>query len=132
MYYLQTTVDVVILYGYEKLSINLYICLMKYLSFIVAFLVLVLSTAPCCIEDKCNKPAHQISQKQQQGDNDSCAKCCSPFMNCNTCMGFVITYFQFSTIHLVSQTENKIALCFTTPTSDFPDSLWHPPQFLNM
>ena len=101
---------------------------MKYLSFILAFMVLILSTAPSCLrEDRCIKPLQQKTQNHQQG-KDGCTKCCSPFMNCNTCMGFVMNFYHFSIIHPVIQTEKKIALSFIKPILDFPYSVWHPPQ----
>ncbi len=43
-------------------------------------------------------------------------------------MGFVMTFYHFSIIHPVIETEKKIALSFIKPISDFPYSVWHPPQ----
>lgn len=101
---------------------------MKYLSFILALMVLVLSTAPCFMEDKCLDLAQQTTDSQEQ-DNDDCGMdCCSPFSKCNTCTGFVITTFHFSIIHTIKQPKKKLGIITVTPVSDFPFSVWHPPQ----
>jgi hypothetical protein len=101
---------------------------MKYLSFILALMVLVLSPAPCFMEDKCLDLAQQTTDSQEQ-DNDDCGMdCCSPFSKCNTCTGFVITSFYFSIANSFQLPEKKLGVITTSPISDFPYSIWHPPQ----
>lgn len=101
---------------------------MKYLSFILALIVLLLSTAPCFMEDKCLDLTHQSAASEEQGDEDCGMECCSPFFNCNTCTGFVLTTFHFFVTHSVKEPQTKLGTIPTPPVSDFPFSVWHPPQ----
>lgn len=101
---------------------------MKYLSYILALLVLVLSTSPCYIEDKCLEQTCQSTGDEQQNDDDCGMTCCSPFSKCNTCIGFVVTSFYFSIIapghvHII-----KLGALPAPTILDFPYSIWHPPQ----
>jgi hypothetical protein len=103
---------------------------MKYISFILAFMVLILSIAPCFMEDNCLEQTYQTANSQEQ-DNDDCGKdCCSPFFSCNTCTGFVLTTFHFSVTHSVKEPQRKLGTMPTPPVSDFPFSVWHPPQLV--
>lgn len=101
---------------------------MKYLSSILALVVLLLSVAPCFVEDNCMDETFETANNQQQNDDDCNKNCCSPFFNCNTCAGFVVNSFHFSITHIVKQPEKKIGIATVAPISDFPYSVWHPPQ----
>jgi len=103
---------------------------MKYLSFILALMVLILSTAPCFMEDKCHDRTFQIADNQEQNEDDCDKECCSPFFTCKTCTGFVVTLLHFSIPHVVKQPEMKISRIMASPVSDFPFSVWHPPQLV--
>lgn len=101
---------------------------MKYLSFILALMVVVLSTTPCFAEDKCLEQTFETSNNQHQNDNDCNKSCCSPFFSCNTCAGFAINSFYFSISHTVKQPEKKLGLITTSVVSDFRSSIWQPPK----
>ena len=101
---------------------------MKFISLILALMVVVLSTTPCFAEDKCLEQTFETSNNQHQNDNDCNKSCCSPFFNCNTCTGFVLTNFHFSIEHSVKEPQRKLGTMPTPPISDFPYSIWHPPQ----
>lgn len=63
---------------------------MKHLSYILALWVLLLSTVPCFLEDKCLFQCANEQTEEPCADNDgsSCTDCnCSPFLHCNTCTG---------------------------------------------
>ena len=90
--------------------------------------MLVLSTAPCFMEDKCLETEQQTTSSQEQNDDDCVMACCSPFSKCNTCTGFVLTNFHFSIEHSVKEPQRKLGTMPTPPISDFPYSIWHPPQ----
>ncbi|ATA90031.1 hypothetical protein ACI75Y_12865 [Capnocytophaga stomatis] len=98
---------------------------MKFISLILAVYVLLLSAVPSFIEDKCMQE-HTTEQGQNEQDED--CSCCSPFFSCNTCTGFVITTFHFSIIHTIKQPKKKLGIITVIPVSDFPFSVWHPPQ----
>jgi hypothetical protein len=101
---------------------------MKCLSSILAIMVLVLSATSCFMEDKCLELTHQTTSSQEQNDNDCGMKCCSPFFSCNTCTGFAINTFHFSIINTAKQPEKKLGVTTVSPVSDFPYSIWRPPQ----
>mgnify|MGYP007082189168 CR=1 FL=1 len=50
---------------------------MKHLSFILALMVLILSTATCFTEDKCFETAQQTTDNQEQDDDNCGMACCS-------------------------------------------------------
>lgn len=63
---------------------------MKYLSYILALWVLLLSTAPCFLKDECLFQCKNDTQEETSTDDDGCSCtdcCCSPFLHCNTCTG---------------------------------------------
>lgn len=93
-------------------------------------MVLVLSTLPCFMEDRCLEQTYQIADNQQQNDDTCGMECCSPFFSCNTCIGFVVTIFHFSVEHPAKQPEKKLGIITVTPVSDFPFSIWNPPQLV--
>lgn len=101
---------------------------MKHLSFILALMVLILSTAPCFTEDKCLETAQQTTDNQEQDDDNCGMACCSPFSKCNTCTGFVITSFYVSIIDSLQLPVKKLGAIPAPSVSDFPYSIWHPPQ----
>lgn len=91
-------------------------------------MVLVLSTLPSFMEDKCFDLVNQTTNSQEQDSDDCGMECCSPFSKCNTCTGFIITSFYSLIINSVQQPEKKLGVITASPVSDFPYSVWHPPQ----
>ena len=79
---------------------------MKHLSYILALWVLLLSTVPCFLEDKCLFQCANEQTEEPCADNDgsSCTDCnCSPFLHCNTCTGCPIPkLFHSPTAELIS------------------------------
>ncbi|SFI55993.1 hypothetical protein SAMN05421692_0094 [Chryseobacterium indologenes] len=91
-------------------------------------MILLLSIAPCLVEDSCMDEPFETSNSQQNDDN--CNKnCCSPFFNCKTCAGFVVNSFHFSISGFVKQPEKKIMVTTIAAISDFRYSVWHPPKY---
>lgn len=99
---------------------------MKFLSFILAFLVLILSTMPSFMEDKCLDSALESGNFHDQ-DVDDC-KCCSPFSICKTCAGFIVKSSYSIIEKKISLPSKKRNIISIPPVSDFPYSIWHPPQ----
>ena len=74
---------------------------MKFVSLIMAVLVFVLSTLPCCLEDecicasaselygmcKCGCSSDGEGCCCEHNNGGDCCDCCSPFVTCNTCTG---------------------------------------------
>ncbi len=101
---------------------------MRYLSFIMAIMVLVLSASSCFIEDKCLEQTCMSTEDQHQNDDDCGMSCCSPFSKCNTCTGFVVTSFCFSLVSPGKLQIIKLGSLSAPTILDFPYSTWHPPQ----
>src|SRR5690606_19548748 len=101
---------------------------MKHLSFILALMVLVLSTLPGFMEDKCFDVIHQTTNSQEQDSDDCGMECCSPFSKCNTCTGFVITSFYAFTTNYVRQPKKKLGVITASAVSDFISSIWQLPK----
>lgn len=80
------------------------------------------------MEDKCFDLVNQTTNSQEQDSDDCGMECCSPFSKCNTCAGFVITSFYSLAANAVQQPEKKLGVITVSPVSDFPFSVWHPPQ----
>ena len=78
---------------------------MKHLSYILALWVLLLSTVPCFLEDKCLFQCANEQTEEPCADNDgsSCTDCnCSPFLHCNTCTGCPIPkLFHSESFHFI-------------------------------
>ena len=101
---------------------------MKHLSSILALMVLVLSTLPGFMEDKCFDLVNQTTNSQEQDSDDCGMECCSPFSKCNTCTGFVITSFYALTSNYVQQPKKKLGVITASAVSVFPSSIWQPPK----
>ena len=93
-------------------------------------MILVLSTLPCFMEDRCIEKTYQIIDNQQQNGDSPGMEYCSPFFSCNSCTGFVVTVLHFSVEHLTKQPEKKLCTVLARAISDFPFSIWHPPKLV--
>ena len=105
---------------------------MKYLSLILSVCVLLLSTVPSFIEDKCLLLTSNIEQTDNcLGDTnqDKCTDCCSPFLHCATCSGFPPYGFSNS-IEVIPtyQIEKNTSFYADGFFSEFCSKIWQPPQ----
>jgi hypothetical protein len=66
------------------------------------------------------------TRTEQQSD---CSDCCSPFMICNTCTGFVIAECVQVLLPEQKATAETIAYISNIYISPFPASIWQPPEF---
>jgi hypothetical protein len=99
----------------------------KYLSFILAVYVLLLSAVPNVVEDKCFEE-QTTEQGQDHNDDQDCSDCCSPFMGCHTCYGFTFPTATFSLKSAIVYSDKKIPLYKDNITSEFFPSIWQPPK----
>jgi len=100
---------------------------MKYLSFILAIYVLLLTAAPNLVEDKC---FNEQTTEQRQNQQDDQSDCCSPFMSCNTCNGFTVSYASFSVQSFLIYSDLKVSLYDENFASEFFSSIWQPPKIV--
>lgn len=101
---------------------------MKYLSFLLSLMVLILSSTTCFVEEKCSDFKQEKVSNEKQDKDDCGFECCSPFSKCSTCAGFVLNDFYFVTTRYTHKTEKESVIITQLPISDFPYSAWHPPK----
>lgn len=108
---------------------------MKHLSYILAFWVLLLSTAPCFLEDKCLFKCANEETEESCSDDEGCSCtdcCCSPFLHCNTCTGCPAPkLFHSLTVELV-QSNNNLSFYKEKLIPHFSSSIWQPPKIMNL
>lgn len=107
---------------------------MKYLSLILSVLVLLLSTMPAFIEDKCLAMDSSIEcvdycLDDSSQSQDDCTDCCSPFLQCNTCTGFPYSNLNNSieSTHIYNTTKKLDTYKANIP-SGFQSKIWEPPR----
>lgn len=64
--------------------------MIRRLSFILALVTVLLSTAPCFLMDECLFHSASTVCDGCEDEDDCDCTCCSPFLHCNTCTGCTI------------------------------------------
>jgi hypothetical protein len=100
---------------------------MKIGGLLLALLVILLSSIPCCTFEECeDEVGEKHSQQEIPGD---CEDACSPFLNCNGCAGFTVQFTPEENSEIFNNPSNK-----TTPQyrQRIPGGIirpvWQPPQ----
>ena len=107
---------------------------MKFLSCILALWVMLLSTLPCFLEDKCLFQHTDDMQEDTCPNNNgtSCTDCCSPFLHCSTCTGFLIPKLIHSPfIRMVLLNDNLHSFYKERLIPQFSSAIWQPPKLIN-
>lgn len=104
---------------------------MKYLSYILITWILLLSTAPCCLQDKCL--FHDLNNEKEtschHNDSDSCTECCSPFLHCNTCTGCPVPNLFYLPFVITNPIDDASTFYYDEDlTYQFSSSIWQPPK----
>ncbi len=63
---------------------------MKWIIFFISFIVLSLSTLPCCVLEDIGENTLCVESPSANEDDTSGDEPCSPFFNCGSCTGFAI------------------------------------------
>lgn len=98
---------------------------MKFLTVILALLVIVLSVMPCCFEDAC---ATDEVLTEQTDSHDIDAEACSPFYSCAACIGFTVSDFAVERTIPVTYITKPIAIFKQDYLTPFPHAIWQPPK----
>ncbi|HEX4852457.1 MAG TPA: hypothetical protein VFV08_16685, partial [Puia sp.] len=104
---------------------NLHLHTMKFIGFILAIYVLVLSATPCCDKDCCTQ------DKTEQGTNhhdNNCKGDCSPFFACGSCAGFTVTPNNFSIVQIKLFAQTEFSDFYLISSSAYFSSFWQPPR----
>jgi len=99
---------------------------MRFLGYLLAFYVLLLSAIPCCLIDNCPDDKMEQSASHTNGDED-CGSC-SPFFSCEGCAAATIAYepAEFHLSPVVQQTVYTDYLLLLLPDTDH--DFWQPPK----
>jgi hypothetical protein len=94
---------------------------------IFALYILFLSTIPCCALDNCQDET-SITQKSNQHEHSDGCKNCSPFNQCDNCIGFAFSskIIQIDTPQQFSQQIFSGCTQFYLP--EYVSSFWQPPK----
>ena len=103
---------------------------MKFFTFIMAALVLVLSCMPCTDEafGMNNNKATTTFSKTQNQQEDNHSDDCSPFCTCNCCAGFTIISNSYQIGYVFFPSVEKNAVHLPVSLSEISLPIWQPPQ----
>ena len=96
--------------------------IMKLISFILAFYVLLCAAIPCCADDDC---AGTVKTEKKGGD---CKGDCSPFFACGNCCGFSINVQQIAVTPITVFKKTSYSEFYISAHSDYYHSFWQPPR----
>jgi hypothetical protein len=101
---------------------------MKIVSVIFSVYIAILSTIAYCPE--IHEADYEIQSAGQTGENSShdCDGCCSPFVDCNTCTGFIIEnyiYIQPNPKGIFTEININQYQFYVSP---FLKGIWQPPR----
>jgi hypothetical protein len=104
---------------------------MKVVSFILSIFILILSVTVYSTNDNCNddvKTEQTSNHHTSQENHNHCSDNCSPFLICNTCLGF-INNAQFINIEpSFFLIEEKHSAFNSNRITTFCTSFWQPPK----
>ena len=104
---------------------------MKIISYIMIAMIITLSAIPCCENDKClGGEDFCMSENTAENSDDDCLPfdLCSPFLNCTSCTGFVVS----TDLHIDKPLQILQAKKLLAKTTDYHlktvFSFFHPPK----
>lgn len=103
---------------------------MRIVCLILSVYVLVLTSVPCCTDDKCNdelKTEQTSNNDHQHKDNDHCNGC-SLFVTCGTCTGFVYAQVVINFRPYLVLVMGKHITYHSSWVSNFYTEFWQPPK----
>lgn len=103
-----------------------YLCIVKVLTVILALLVVVLSVAPCCVNDNCTNEEVTAGQRDSHKKD---VELCSPFYSCSSCIGFTWTHHHVEEpATLLSQGIIHFAEYKQSSFIPYHHAIWQPPK----
>lgn len=101
---------------------------MKIFAFIMAFIILAMSTIPCADGAVAMSKAKTEIQKTNHQQNDHPTKDCSPFCSCSCCTGSPIPQFISKVILVKPTIIRSYNPVYSSPIKEVSLSIWQPPQ----
>ncbi|MEP6684604.1 MAG: DUF6660 family protein [Parafilimonas sp.] len=105
---------------------------MKFLAFILAFLVLALSVMPCadktCAQNEGKTKTELLRSDHRQNNQQEDA--CTPFCHCTCCAGFSINHFIASVSIIPLHDKNYLSFFLSSDLRTIALSIWQPPQLV--
>ncbi len=103
---------------------------MKVICFILSIFIFVLTTIPCCADDRCDEEIMTEQNNKNSHESGKTKDCehCSPFLSCGSCDGFVnISVIETDIPSLLFIDEQFISFSADW-TSSFYTEFWQPPK----
>jgi len=119
-----------IFYTKNSITLNyLYICLMKFLAFLLSVYILALNFVPCEDNNATDKDIKtELSQNIDVNHSHNGLDLCSPFCHCHCCH-IHITYFNSSESDLVSNyISTEVFLHFDSLGEEISNPILQPPR----
>ena len=99
---------------------------MKFIAYILALYIILLSTMPCCAFDNCPDDKTKQAANHEQGE-EGCGNC-SPFFNCEGCATATIAFeplsIEITPITAITVYSNYLQTSLPKGHYDF----WQPPK----
>lgn len=101
---------------------------MKIFAFIMALIVLAMSTIPCADGAVAMSKAKTEIQKTNHQQNDHPTRDCSPFCSCSCCTGSPIPQHVVKLIFVKPELIRNYNSVYSSPIKEISLSIWQPPQ----
>lgn len=100
---------------------------MRFMGYILAIFLLLLSVVPCCAFDDCPDDKQEIADQHQPGDED-CGNC-SPFFSCDACAAATVDFEPFLIVITPLSHQPVIYTGYIPLTlRDAKYDFWQPPR----
>lgn len=101
---------------------------MKIFAFIMAFIVLAMSTIPCADGAVAMSKAKSEMKNSNHQQNDHPTRDCSPFCSCSCCTSSPIPQFISKVILVKPTIIRSYTPVYSSPIKEISLSIWQPPQ----
>lgn len=101
---------------------------MRFFAFIMAFIVLAMSTVPCADGAVAMSKAKTEIQKTNHQQNDHPTRDCSPFCSCSCCTGSPIPQYVAKLTLVKPELIRNYKSLYSSPIKEISLSIWQPPQ----
>jgi hypothetical protein len=108
-------------------SVQLSLCQLKIIAYILSVYILFCSIAPCYLFDNCEETEQYAGTKSKPVED---CNSCSPFSTCSSCHGFSFNQECIEMEPLVFQSAPVYANSTFTSKSGYPDQLFQPPRIV--
>ncbi|WP_376779872.1 DUF6660 family protein [Sphingobacterium multivorum] len=108
---------------------------MKFITLILAILVLALSAIPCCALESPSQSDDHLEYRNTKSDNhehdNDCCSHCSPFYSCGSCFGFVpVGQLIIHSESFSAPIAEHYSVYLHSYLQELYSSIWQPPKIV--